>query len=69
MSWLVLAREDDEEIEIFRTADRLHIETLGRWDERRGGLPEGGNISADVLPMAEEERWFDAIRGAPFEGA
>jgi hypothetical protein len=51
MFWLALTRKDDEEVEIFGAADRVHIEAGRRRNERRRDLSKGGNLSADVLHL------------------
>jgi hypothetical protein len=50
-----------EEVEVQRTADCVYIEACRGWDDGRGGLPEGRDIDPDLLSMAQQIWWIDAI--------
>src|SRR5580704_15392087 len=58
-----------KEVTVQRAADRLHPATGGGRHERRGSLSQGRHQRGDVLQLAQEVWWADAVRDEAAEAA
>lgn len=58
-----------EEIEIYRAADRLCLETVGNGRASHGTLPEDGHLGSDILQLEKEVQWFRNCRTAASSSA
>ena len=59
----------NEEIEVQRPADCVHISPGGGRHTSRGGVSKGRHLAADVLPLAQEVWGSDALGDASLEAA
>src|SRR5690242_13921374 len=58
-----------EEVAVQRAADRLHPAAGGRRNERRGGVPQGGDQRRHLLQLAQQVWRADAVRDETAEAA